>query len=147
MAVSIYVTMVRLSRTLAAAIAVTAIAATAPVGTAHADPQLLNGTYRGADGDPMAVWTITTSCGPAGCAGTVASNKGWTSPATPSGERWTFNVTRPGAITCADGHVEPAVVSLSVDPVTLRGVITADSNYGCPGGTLTHTPFQLTKVG
>lgn len=139
--------MIRVSRTLAAAVAVTAIAGTAFAGAAHADPQLLNGTFRGADGDPMAVWTITTGCGAAGCAGMVASNKGWTSPATLNGGRWTFTVTRPGAITCADGRVEPAVVSLSVDPVTLGGVITADSNYGCPGGTLTYTPFQLTKVG
>ena len=135
-----------ISRKLAAAVAAAVAAGTALAGTAHADPRLLNGTYRGADGDPMAVWTITTNCGPAGCSGTVASNKGWTSPARLSGGRWTFNVTRPGAITCADGHIEPAVVSLSVDPVTLRGVITADSNYGCPGGTLTYTPFQLTGV-
>ncbi|MCB0949657.1 MAG: hypothetical protein KDB44_10330 [Mycobacterium sp.] len=139
--------MVRIPRILTAAVAVTALSVIAPTGTAHADPQLLNGKYRDLAGDPMAVWTITTSCGPAGCAGTVASIKGWSSPATLNGGRWNFNVTMPGAITCADGHIEPAVVALSVDPVTLSGVATTDSNYGCPGGTLTHAPFQLTKVG
>lgn len=138
--------MVSISRTLASAVALSAIAGTALAGTAHADPPLLNGTFRGADGDPMAVWTISTSCGAAGCTGTVASNKGWTSPATLAGGRWNFAVTRPGAITCADGRVEPLIVSLSVDPVTLDGVITADSNYGCPGGTITRTPFRLTKA-
>ncbi|MGB0878851.1 MAG: hypothetical protein ACPHCN_16060 [Mycobacterium sp.] len=138
--------MVSISRTLASAVALSAIAGTALAGNAHADPPLLNGTFRGADGDPMAVWTIATSCGAAGCTGTVASNKGWTSPATFTGGSWTFNVTRPGAITCADGRTEPLIVSLSVDPVTLGGVITADSNYGCPGGTITRTPFRLTQV-
>jgi len=138
--------MLRVLRTLATAAAASAIAGTALAGTAHADPSLLNGTYRGADGDPLAVWTIATSCGSAGCTGTVASNKGWTSPATLSGGRWTFTVSSPGAITCADGRIEPAVVSMAVDPVTLGGVITADSNYGCPGGTLTQTPFQLVRA-
>jgi len=138
--------MVSISRTLASAVALSAIVGTALAGNAHADPPLLNGKFRGADGDPLAVWTIATSCGSAGCTGTVASNKGWTSPATLTGGRWNFTVTRPGAITCADGREEPLVVSLSVDPVTLDGVITADSNYGCPGGTLTQTPFQLVRA-
>lgn len=133
-------------RALATAVAVSAIAGTALAGSAHAEPALLNGTFRGVHGDPMAVWTIATSCGPAGCTGTVASNKGWTSPTTLAGGRWAFTVTRPGAITCADGRSEPLVVSMSVDPTTLGGVIIADSNYGCPGGTITRTPFQLKKV-
>ncbi|GJF12982.1 hypothetical protein NGTWS0302_17920 [Mycolicibacterium cyprinidarum] len=139
--------MVRFSTTLATAAALSAIAGTVLAGTAHADPPLLNGTYRGAGGDPMAVWTIATSCGPTGCTGRVASNKGWISPTTLTGGRWTFTVSKPGAITCADGRIEPAVDMLSIDPVTLSGVMTTDSNYGCPGGTLTHTPFQLTKAG
>ena len=61
--------MVGILRTLATAIAVPAIAGVALAGTTHADPPLLNGTYSGIDGDPMSVWTIATSCGPAGCRG------------------------------------------------------------------------------
>ena len=132
---------------MATAIAVPAIAGVALAGTAHADPPLLNGTYSGSDGDPMSVWTIATSCGPAGCTGTVASNKGWTSPATLTGGRWTFTVSKPGGLICDDGHYRPAVMSMSIDPVTLGGVLSSDSNFGCAGGILTQSPFQLRKVG
>ena len=138
--------MVWILRTLASAIAVPAIASVALAGTTHADPPLLNGTYSVIDGDPMSVWTIATSCGPAGCAGTVASNKGWTSPATLTSGRWTFTVSKPGGLNC-DGHYEPAVMSMSIDPVTLGGVLSSDSNFGCAGGILTQNPFQLRKVG
>jgi hypothetical protein len=139
--------MVWILRTLATAIAAPAIAGVALAGTTHADPPLLNGTYSGVDGDPISVWTIATSCGPAGCTGTVASNKGWTSPATLTGGRWTFTVSKPGGLVCDDGSYEPAVMSMSIDPVTLGGVLSSDSNYGCTGGILTQSPFQLRKVG
>jgi hypothetical protein len=132
---------------LATAVAAHAIAGIAFAGTAAADPPLLNGTYGATDGDPYNVWTIATSCGPAGCTGTVASNQGWTTPTTLTGGRWVFTVSKPGGLTCDDGHYEPAVVSMSVDPVTLGGVLSTDSNYGCAGGIVTQSPFQLQKVG
>ena len=138
--------MVWILRTLATAIAAPAIAGVALAGTTHADPPLLNGTYSVIDGDPMSVWTIATSCGPAGCTGKVASNKGWTSPATLTAGRWTFTVSKPGGLNC-DGHYEPAVMSMSIDPVTLGGVLSSDSNFGCADGILTQSPFQLRKVG
>jgi hypothetical protein len=139
--------MTKVLRTLATVAAAPAIAAVALAGTATADPALLNGTYSGVGGDPMNVWTITTSCGPSGCTGTVASNQGWHTPTAFSGGRWVFTVSKPGGLICDDGRYEPAVVSMSVDPVTLSGVLTSDSNYGCEGGILTHSPFQLRKVG
>ncbi|WP_422742753.1 hypothetical protein ACN27E_15465 [Mycobacterium sp. WMMD1722] len=136
----------RVPRVLALVVA-PAIAGLALAGAANADPALLNGVYGSADGDPYNVLSITTGCGPAGCAGTVTSNQGWTTPTTFSDGRWNFTVTKPGGLTCEDGHYEPAVVSLSVDPVTLAGISTSDSNYGCAGGVLTQSPFQLQKVG
>lgn len=138
-----------MAKVLRALAAVTApvIAAVALAGAAAADPPLLNGTYGSADGDPYNVLTITTSCGPTGCAGTVSSNQGWSTPTTFTDGRWVFTVTKPGGLTCDDGHYEPAVVSMSVDPVTLSGVVSSDSNYGCAGGIVTQSPFQLQKVG
>lgn len=138
-----------MAKVLRALAAVTApvIAAVALAGAAAADPPLLNGTYGSADGDPYNVLTITTSCGPTGCAGTVSSNQGWSTPTTFTDGRWVFTVTKPGGLTCDDGHYEPAVVSMSVDPVTLSGVVSSDSNYGCAGGIVTRSPFQLQKVG
>ncbi|KMO68811.1 hypothetical protein BST22_24895 [Mycolicibacterium chubuense] len=130
-----------------AAVTASVIAAVALAGAAAADPPLLNGTYGSADGDPYNVLTITTSCGPTGCAGTVSSNQGWSTPTTFTDGRWVFTVTKPGGLTCDDGHYEPAVVSMSVDPVTLSGVVSSDSNYGCAGGIVTQSPFQLQKVG
>ncbi|BBY80712.1 hypothetical protein H7I53_06295 [Mycolicibacterium pulveris] len=132
---------------LVVAAATPAIAGVALAAPALAAPTLLNGSYSEVDGDPMNVWTISTSCGPAGCTGTVSSNEGWQTPTTYTGGRWVFTVSKPGGLICDDGHYEPAVVSMSVDPVTLSGVISSDSNYGCAGGIVTHAPFQLQKVG
>jgi hypothetical protein len=139
--------MTKVLRTLATAVAAPAIAGLALAGPATADPPLLNGTYGSADGDPYSVWRIATACGPAGCTGTVTSNQGWQVPTTLSNGRWNFTVSKPGGLTCDDGHYEAAVVSMSVDPVTLAGVVSSDSNYGCAGGIVTQTPFQLQKVG
>lgn len=136
--------MLRITRTLVAA-AVAATAATSLAGPAAADPPLLNGVYAGGDSENL--WTVTSSCGAAGCTATVSSNQGWAVPATYTNGRWNFQVTKPDGVICADGRYEPAVISMSVDPVTLAGVISADSNYGCPGGILSQTPFQLRKVG
>lgn len=139
--------MTKVLHRLAIAVAVPSIAGVALAGTATADPPLLNGAYSQAGGDSMNVWTFATSCVPAGCTGTVASNEGWQTPTTLSGGRWIFTVSKPGGLICGDGHYEPAVVSMSVDPVTLGGVLSSDSNYGCAGGILTQSPFQLQKVG
>jgi hypothetical protein len=131
----------------------TAAAAAAPVivsialaGAALADPPLLNGTYGSTDGDPYNVWTVTTSCDPTGCTGTVSSNQGWSTPTTFTDGHWVFTVSKPGGLTCDDGHYEPAVVNMSIDPTTLSGVLTSDSNYGCAGGIVTQSPFQLQKI-
>jgi hypothetical protein len=137
----------RVLRTLATAVAAAAIAGIALASTAAADPPLLNGIYGSTDGDPYNVWTIETSCSAAGCTGTVTSNQGWITPTTLTGGRWNFTVSKQGGLTCNDGHYEPAVVSMSIDPATLGGVMTSDSNYGCAGGILTQSPFQLQKVG
>ncbi|MFV9634863.1 hypothetical protein [Mycobacterium neumannii] len=139
--------MTKVLHTLAIAVALPAIACVALAGTASADPPLLNGSYTEVDGDSILVLTFATSCGPAGCTGTVASNQGWQTPATFSGGRWNFTVSKPGGLTCEDGSYEPAVVSMSVDPITLSGVLSSDSNYGCAGGVVTQSPFQLRKVG
>ncbi|MBO0681290.1 hypothetical protein JRC04_27830 [Mycolicibacterium sp. S2-37] len=139
--------MAKLLRILSAAVVMPAITGITLAGAAAADPPLLNGTYGSTDGDPYNVWTIATSCGPAGCTGTVASNQGWTTPTTLNNGRWVFTVSKPGGLTCSDGHYEPAVVSMALDPVTLGGVMTSDSNYGCAGGIVTQSPFQLAKLG
>lgn len=140
--------MVTRNRTTATCLAAAAVAAAGLAGSvavAHADPPLLNGVYAGAD--EFATWTIASTCAPTGCTGTVASNQGWVSPMTLTNGRWDFTVTKPDGVICADGRYEPAVISLSVDPVTLAGLVSADSNYGCPGGILSQSPFQLRKVG
>ena len=139
--------MTKVLLTLAAAVAAPTIAGVALAASAAADPLLLNGTYGSADGDPYNVLTFATSCGVAGCAGTVTSNQGWSTPTTLTAGRWNFTVSKPGGLTCDDGHYEPAVVSMSVYPATLAGVVSSDSNYGCAGGIVTQSPFQLQKVG
>ena len=95
--------MVMISRTLAAT-AVLSVVGVGFTGIAHADPPLLNGTYSGADGDPTSLMVIATTCGPTGCTGSVASNKGWTVPATLTNGRRNFTVTKPDGVICADGR-------------------------------------------
>ena len=131
------------TRTLAAASAIVAVAA-GLAAPALADPPLLNGTYSG--GDVLNLWTIATTCGAAGCAGSVSSNQGWTVPATLVDGKWIFKITKPDGAICADGSYAPAYISLNLDPATLAGTITTDSNYDCPGGTITQAPFQLHQV-
>ena len=135
------------TRTLASAIpvamAITAVAA-GLASPALADPPLLNGTYSG--GDVLNLWTIATTCGTAGCAGSVSSNQGWTVPATLVNGMWAFKITKPDGAICDDGSYAPAYISLTLDPATLAGTITTDSNYDCPGGTITQAPFQLRQV-
>ncbi|MHA3024049.1 hypothetical protein ACXPWS_27715 [Mycobacterium sp. BMJ-28] len=133
-----------MTRLMGAACALTAVAALGFAASAHADPPLLNGTYAG--GDDENTWTIASTCGLTGCTGSVASNQGWTSPMTFTDGRWDFAVTKPDGFICEDGSYQPAVISISVDPATLGGVISADSNGACPGGILSQTPFQLRAV-
>jgi hypothetical protein len=121
-------------------------ATTTLAAPAYADPPLLNGIYT--SGDPANVWTIATSCGLFnGCSGSVASNAGWNSPVTFNNGRWDFSVTKPDAVICTDGQYAAVVVSISIDAASLSGVISADSNGACPGGSTSQTPFQLRKLG
>lgn len=120
------------------------LAAIGPAAVAHAEPAPFNGTYTG--GDAQNYWTVTTNCPTDGCTGTVASNQGWTVPTTMRGGVWNFVVTKPDGVICADGSYAPAYITFAVDPTTLRGTITNDSNYSCPGGQVTTNPFTLTKV-
>ncbi len=131
-------------RTLVTTFAMTAAAMTF-AGSAHADPPPFNGTYSG--GDPYSMWTVSTNCATNGCTGTVASNQGWSVPTTMTNGLWNFIVTKPDGVICDDGSYAPAYISLSVDPNTLNGILTTDSNYSCPGGQVTQDPFKLNKVG
>lgn len=124
----------------------TGLGLAAATGAAYAAPPLLNGSFLGAEGDPENVWTIASTCEPAGCAGTVSSNAGWASPMTLTDGTWYFSVTKPDGFICPDGSFQPAVVHMSIDPVTLGGVLSADSNGACPGGITSATPFQLQPV-
>ncbi|WP_395308600.1 hypothetical protein V4U86_25275 [Mycobacterium sp. AMU20-3851] len=125
-------------------LAAAGLALSVGAGAAHADPPLLNGNFLGGDAENL--WTIASTCAPAGCTGTVSSNQGWSSPMTLQDGRWYFLVTKPDGFICSDGSFAPVVVHMSVDPVTLRGVLSADSNGTCPGGVTSATPFQLKPV-
>lgn len=134
-------TVARILRSAVAAMAV----AVGFAGLAHADPPLLNGTYQGAD--PEFAWTIATSCGTFGCNGTATSNQGWTSPMTLTDGHWDFTVTKPDGNICVDGRFAPAVIRVSIDPVSLAGVVTNDSNGECPGEVVIPRQFQLQQIG
>src|SRR5690242_3043106 len=127
-----------------AAVATMTAVAVGVAPPASADPPLINGTYSG--GDVLNLWTIATACAPAGCTGTVSSNQGWSVPATLGNGLWNFRITKPDGAICDDGSYAPAFISLALDPTTLAGTITTDSNYDCPGGTVTTAPFQLHQV-
>lgn len=125
----------------------TAVATVSVLGSAalaHADAPPFNGTYTG--GDDQNYWTVTTTCATDGCTGTVASNQGWSVPTTMTNGVWNFVVTKPDGVICADGSYAPAYISFAVDPATLNGTVSNDSNYSCPGGRVTTNPFTLTKV-
>lgn len=138
--------MTSITRSLSAALGITFAAGLAFAVPAQAEPPLLNGAYSGAEGDPENVWNIASTCGAAGCAGTVASNQGWTSPMSLTDGIWYFSVTKPDGFMCSDGSYQPAIISMEVDPSTLRGILSADSNGACPGGITSATPFQLKQV-
>lgn len=138
---------VTLTRALASAAALTAVAA-GFAASAHAEPppsSSFNGSYTG--GDSENVWTVSTACPTDGCTGTVASNQGWSVPAKMANGVWNFVVTKPDGVICQDGSYAPAYISMAVDPTTLNGILSLDDNYSCPGGNVTTSPFKLTKVG
>lgn len=133
----------RTVRNLSRAAAVSAAAAIT-AGPAYADPPLLNGEYQG--GDQEFAWTIATSCSQADCNGTVSSNQGWTSPMSLVDGHWQFSVTKSDGGICADGNYAPAIIRVSIDPVTLGGVVTTSSDGECPGSALSSRPFQLHQL-
>ena len=132
-----------LTQKLATAVA-TAAVAVGFAAPAHSEPPSFNGTYAG--GDAENYWTVSTVCPTEGCTGTVASNQGWQVPAKMVRGLWQFLITKPDGAICADGSYAPAYIEIEVDPATLNGIIALDDNYSCPGGTVTTTPFKLTKV-
>ncbi len=133
-------------RMLASGFAVTSLGVIGAASPALADPPPFNGIYLVSSGDPDLFWTVSSDCPTNGCTANVTSNRGWNSVATMAGGRWEFTVTKPDAVICDDGNYAPASVSISVDPVTLDGTMSNDSNEGCPGGLVSQMPFKLTKI-
>jgi hypothetical protein len=132
------------TRTLAATAALSAVATSLAAAVA-AEPPPFTGTYAG--GDAENVWTVVTTCPTNGCTGTVSSNQGWRVPTTMVNNLWHFIITKPDGAICQDGNYAPAYIEIEVDPSTLNGTVSLDDNYSCPGGTVTTTPFTLTKTG
>ncbi len=124
-------------------------AALAVAGSAAAEPSTLNGRYTVVGGSDEFYVTATSSCTTAveGCTASLVSNRGWTSVATLSGGRWSYSVTIPDGVVCADGSYADVFIRYSVDAATLAGTVTADSNGECVGGQVTEAPIQLTKLG
>jgi len=139
--------MVTITRAFATSAAAAAVAALGFAGAAQADPAVLNGTYAVVGGDEGTFhWSVVSSCRVKGCTASVASNRGWTSGGRYVNGMLTFNVTKPDGAICSDGRYSPAVISFTIDPATLNGVMAADSNFNCPGGTVSQTPFQLQQL-
>jgi hypothetical protein len=140
--------MIVTTRTLAAG-ALAAFAALGIAGPASADPAPFNGKYAAANGSDQFYVTVTSTCPTVtnGCTASLVSNRGWTSVATLNNGIWTYNVTKPDGVVCADGNYADVVIRYAIDANTLAGTITADSNGECPGGQVTQAPMQLAKVG
>lgn len=129
--------------------ALATIAALGTAGPACADPAPLNGKYAAANGSDQFYVNVTSNC-PAvtnGCTANLVSNRGWTSVATLNNGTWTYTVTKPDGVICADGNYANVVIRYAIDADTLAGTVTADSNGECPGGQLTQAPIRLTKIG
>lgn len=132
------------TRTLmAGALVVTALGNAGPVSAAVAP----NGRYSVVGGSDMFYVTVTSNCATEGCTANLVSNRGWTSVATLTNGHWTYSVTKPDGVICADGNYANVVIRYSVDANTLAGNVIADSNGECPGGQVTQFPVQLTKIG
>lgn len=138
----------RMTRALAAAGALTAIGIIT-AATATADPASLNGRYTVVGGSDQFFVTAASACPTAteGCTANLVSNRGWTSVATLHNGTWTYNVTKPDGVVCADGNYADIVIRYAIDAGTLAGFVTADSNGECPGGQVTQAPIQLTRMG
>lgn len=138
-----------ITRTVAVAGAVAAVTAVGSAGTAYADPAPLNGKYSAANGSDQFFVTVSSNCPTVtdGCTASLVSNRGWTSVATLNNGVWSYNVTKPDGVICADGNYADVVIRYSFDANTLAGTVTADSNGECPGGQVTQAPMQLTKIG
>jgi hypothetical protein len=134
------------TRALAAAFGMAAVAVVGVAAPAHADPPPFSGIYVVANGDPGLFWTVSSDCVSDGCTANVVSNRGWNSVATMTGGKWVFTVSKPDAVICDDGNYAPATMGFSVDPVTLDGTMSSDSNEGCPGGLVSQMPFNLAKI-
>lgn len=106
-----------------------------------------NGRYSVVGGSDQFYVTISSNCATEGCTASLVSNRGWTSVATLTGGRWSYNVTKPDGVICADGNYANVVIKYSVDAETLAGTVLADSNGECPGGQVTQFPVQLSRIG
>lgn len=139
----------RVTTRVASAAALVGLAAVGAAAPAAADPAPLNGRYAVAGGSDQFFVTATSSCPAAteGCTASLVSNRGWTSVATLTGGRWTYDVVKPDGVICGDGNFADVVIRYSIDANTLAGNVLADSNGECPGGQVTQFPVQLTKIG
>lgn len=127
----------------AGALSAVAVLAAAPAWAAVAP----NGRYNVVGGSDQFYVTITSNCATEGCTANLVSNRGWTSVATLRNGRWSYSVTKPDGVICADGNYANVVIRYSVDANTMAGTVTADSNGECPGGQVTQAPIQLVKLG
>lgn len=139
--------MIRMSTRTIAVGALAAMTAVGTAGAASADSVAPNGRYNVVGGSDQFYVDITANCATQGCTANLASNRGWTSTATLNNNVWTFNVTKPDGVICADGNYADIVIRYAVDANTLAGFVIADSNGECPGGQITRTPIQLVKLG
>jgi hypothetical protein len=131
-----------------AAVGMSAVAALGGAGIASADPAPLSGKYAAANGSDQFYVTVTSNCPTItnGCTANLVSNRGWTSTATLNNGVWTYSVTKPDGVICADGNYANVVIRYAIDANTLAGTVTADSNGECPGGQVTQAPMKLTKI-
>ena len=120
-------------------------AALGSAGLAQAAP-LADGVYAMDGGDGISEVTVSTQCGAYGCVRVVSSNVGWVSQATESDGLWSFHYSRPDGQLCPDRTLAPVTVHYTVNPDTMSGVMSADSNGDCPGGVINQTPFKFHKV-
>lgn len=141
--------MIRVTTRSLAAGTLAALTALGTAGLAAADPAPFNGKYAAANGSDQFYVTVNSNCPTVtdGCTASLVSNRGWTSVATLNNGIWTYNVTKPDGVICADGSYADVVIRYAIDANTFTGTVTADSNGECPGGQVTQAPLQLSKVG
>lgn len=133
-------------KTMATAVAAAALTVLGPTGSAAALP-LFNGVYDIEGGSEDFYMTVQSTCANEGCTANIMSNRGWTAVATMTGGRWLFTTSKPDSMVCPDGTFAPMILRYSIDGASLGGIVTADSNGECVGGTLTQAEIQLKKIG